>query len=359
MTGSPRLTVPGSTTDRGLYGLPDTERAGRHRQSPRQRSGSRVHRRARLAVAIAAACAAVAMAATFVVQGTWRPVQAVNHAPRQLHARRRGLSVLPSTPGSYIGLYPEGVPASYAGVTAFTTATGVKPGIVPYYSGWLEPFRAGFATTAANDGAVPLVQMDPEHVSVAAIASGRYDHYLDAYAEAVRAYRYPVILSFGHEMNGDWFSWGYRHTSPAVFVASWRHIVSLFRARGAKNVTWMWTVNVIQTQPKVPSLGSWWPGNSYVTWVGIDGYYGDSSTEFVSLFGPTIATVRAVTGDPILIAETAVVPAADQPAKIADLFAGIRQYGLLGFVWFDADRDGDWRISSPAAFAAFRRAAKP
>ncbi len=77
------------------------------------------------------------------------------------------------------------------------------------------------------------------------IAAGHYDGYLSAYAEAVRAYRHPVILSFGHEMNGDWYSWGYRQTSPATFVAAWRHIVSLFRALGAHNVTWLWTVNVI------------------------------------------------------------------------------------------------------------------
>ncbi len=71
-----------------------------------------------------------------------------------------------------------------------------------YYSGWFVPFPASFATTAAKHGAVPLVQMDPDGISIAAIASGRYDGYLSAYAEAVRAYRHPVILSFGHEMNG-------------------------------------------------------------------------------------------------------------------------------------------------------------
>ena len=112
---------------------------------------------------------------------------------------------------------------------AFTTATGVKPDVVVYYSGWLEPFQAGFAATAANDGAVPLVQMNPTTSSVAAIAAGQYDSYLSAYAKAVRAYHHPVILSFGHEMNGYWYSWGYTHTSPAVFVAAWRHIVTLFR----------------------------------------------------------------------------------------------------------------------------------
>ncbi len=73
----------------------------------------------------------------------------------------------------------------------------------------------------------------------------------------MRAYRHPVILSFGHEMNGYWYSWGYRHTSPAMFVAAWRHIVTLFRAAGARNVTWLWTVNVIdETQHgRIPRPG--------------------------------------------------------------------------------------------------------
>jgi mannan endo-1,4-beta-mannosidase len=262
---------------------------------------------------------------------------------------------LPSGPDSYVGLYPDGVPRSYGGVTAFTAATGVKPTLVPYYSGWLEPFQARFAAIAAERDAVPLVQMDPTDISLAAIASGMYDTYLRAYAEAVRAYRHPVIMSFGHEMNGYWYSWGNTHTAPAVFVAAWRHIVRLFRALGARNVTWLWTINTIHSRASVGSPGPWWPGSSYVTWVGIDGYYYSSTSTFASLFGPTIAAVRAFTHDPILIAETAAAPAAGQAAKIADLFAGIRLYGLLGFVWFDAVHIENWRLSSPSAIAAFRR----
>jgi mannan endo-1,4-beta-mannosidase len=202
------------------------------------------------------------------------------------------------------------------------------------------------------------VQMDPTGISIAAIASGRYDGYLTAYADAVSAYHHPVILSFGHEMNGGWYSWGYRHTSPAVFVAAWRHIVNLFRVRGARNVTWMWTINIIHGAHNVPSPGPWWPGSSYVAWVGIDGYYYNSSSTFAPTFGPTITAVRELTGYPILIAETAVAPAAGQPAKIANLFAGIRLYGLLGFVWFDSVNIEDWRVETPAAIAAFRRGAE-
>jgi mannan endo-1,4-beta-mannosidase len=264
---------------------------------------------------------------------------------------------LPANPASYLGVYVNQVPGSYANVTAFTTATGVRPGIVTYYSGWGEPFQARFAATVANAGAIPLVQMQPTGISLTAIASGQYDTYLSSYAEAVRAYGRPVIMSFGHEMNGTWYSWSYGHSSPAAFVAAWRHIVTVFRVVGAENVTWLWTVNIIETQAGIPAPGPWWPGSSYVTWVGIDGYYTERSNTFAPLFGPTIVAVRTLTSDPIIIAETGVAPAAGQPAKIADLFAGVRAYGLLGFMWFDARGLEDWRLTSPAAIAAFRRGA--
>ena len=268
---------------------------------------------------------------------------------------------LPTTPQSYLGVYADGAPASYSGVTAFTSATGASPDLVMYYSGWFVPFQTSFATTAAKNGAVPLVQMDPTNISISAIATGKYDGYLTAYAEAVRAYGHPVILSFGHEMNGSWYKWGYGNTSPATFKAAWRYIVTLFRALEVRNVTWMWTVNIVNNTQKgrIPSPARWWPGSSYVNWVGIDGYYLKPNWQFAPLFGPTIGEVKELTRDPILIAETGATASSGQPAKIADAFAGIQAYGLLGFVWFDTtDATGQgFGISTPAAFAAFRKGA--
>jgi hypothetical protein len=163
-------------------------------------------------------------------------------------------------------------------------------------------------------------------------------------------------------MNGPWYSWGYRHVPAATFVAAWRHIVALFRGQGADNVIWLWTINA-------ESLGAgpiadWWPGKEYVTWVGIDGYYFRPSDTFTSVFGPTVHQVRALTGSPVLLSETAVGPHAGF-AKIGDLFAGMRRCRALGLIWFDiAQHQGiyhqDWRIeNSPAAEAAFRRSAAP
>src|SRR6202044_1681840 len=117
---------------------------------------------------------------------------------------------------------------------------------------------------------------------------------------------------------------------------------------GARNVTWLWTVNTTtqgqpgadtgQGQTSVPSPGPWWPGSSYVDWVGIDGYYTDSSEMFASVFGPTITQVRAMTRKPGIISETAATATAGQPEKITELFSGVRLYGLLGFIWFNSVR---------------------
>jgi mannan endo-1,4-beta-mannosidase len=266
---------------------------------------------------------------------------------------------LPAHPDSYLGAYADGVPGRYASIESFGTT---RPNIALYYSGWGEPFQASFATQAANHNAVPLVQVEPGGISLAAIAAGGYDSYLETFATAVASYGARtgrgVIIGFAHEPNGTWYPWGRKHVSPVTWVAAWRHIVDVFRQQGADDVTWLWTVNIIDTRGGIPSPGPWWPGRSYVTWVGIDGYYYKPSWTFASLFGPTIKAVRALTLDPILISETAAAPAAGQPAKIANLFAGIHAYGLLGFVWFDANRKRDWRLSSPAAIGAFARGAR-
>jgi hypothetical protein len=70
--------------------------------------------------------------------------------------------------------------------------------------------------------------------------------------------------------------------------------------------------------------------------------------------------VRVFTRKPILLSETAVGPKAGQIVKIGNLFDGMRQYKMLGLVWFNkAQHDGirhqDWRLEeNPAAEAAFR-----
>jgi glycosyl hydrolase family 26 len=143
-------------------------------------------------------------------------------------------------------------------------------------------------------------------------------------------------------------------------VAAWRHIVRVFRAAGADNVTWLWTVNSVTGAAS--SLTQWWPGAAWVDWIGIDGYYFRATDTFGSVLGSTIADIRTFSGAPLLIAETAVGTTANRESQIAGLFAGVRAEHLAGVVWFDqAQHAGlyhqDWRLENdPSALAAFTAA---
>jgi glycosyl hydrolase family 26 len=270
------------------------------------------------------------------------------------------LTPVPVPASPQVGVYEPGVPDSWAKITEFTTATGVKPRIVVYYSSWKQPFAASFAQTARDHDAYVLVQLEPKGVTLDSIAAGRSDAYLRSYADAVVAFRHPVILSFGHEMNGTWYSWGNGQQSPAAFVAAWRHIVDVFRAEGAANVTWLWTVSSIEGASS--ELSKWWPGAAWVTWIGVAGYYYHATDTFGLVFGSTIADVRTFSSAPVLIAETAVGTTVNRESQIDGLFAGVSEQGLAGAVWFDeAQHAGiyhqNWRLEDdPDALAAFSAA---
>ena len=266
---------------------------------------------------------------------------------------------LPVKPDGYLGVYVPSSPTSVAGLTVFSTQSKTSPNIVVYYSGWLEPFQSNFAEKIATRGAIPLVQIDPQDVNLATIAHGKYDTYLTSYAKTVHAFSRPVIVSFGHEMNGNWFSWGNGHETPANFVAAWRHIVTVFRSNGAVNITWLWTINTLAGEPGPAAEPlPWWPGASYVTWVGMDGYFYYPNESFNNLFKKTLTVIHRFTDDPVLITETGISPAAGQTATISRLFAGVRSAGVLGVVYFNANGNQDWRLdNNQTALATFGRAA--
>ncbi len=267
----------------------------------------------------------------------------------------------PPNPAAYLGVYEAGDLSTYQPVADFTKAVGRQPNLVGYYSGWGEPFQTSFAETAHAHGAATILQWDPTDASVSKIAAGGYDSYLRSFADSVRHFGHPVVLGFGHEMNAYWYSWGYKQLPPATFVAAWRHIVTVFRNQGADNVTWLWTVQA--DEAGTGPIASWWPGAQYVSWVGIDGYYYRPYETFSSIFGQTIAQARMFTSKPVLLSETAVGPKAGITVKIPNLFAGMREYGTLGLVWFDvAQNQGiyhqNWHIEdNPAGAEAFRREA--
>jgi mannan endo-1,4-beta-mannosidase len=261
------------------------------------------HTAAAVGVILGTAVAAVAI----IVAGPPQPggAELVNHYPavnvaandpaRPPYPVRAPLPL----PVHYVGVYEPAPAGRYVPSRKDGRATDKPPKIAVYYSGWSQGFKTPFADNAQTTGAVPLVQIEPKGVSLAAIASGGYDSYLRAYADAVAAYQGAVIIGFGQEMNEYQHSWGYLRTGATVFVQAWQHIVNVFRSQNADNVTWIWTIG--KSSATARPLRDWWPGAQYVTWVGIDGYYELPGSAHTSAFARTIASVRRITGDPVLL----------------------------------------------------------
>jgi len=271
-------------------------------------------------------------------------------------------ALLIQEPGMLIGVYQPNSPGSYGQVTAFAAQAGFSPRILSYYSTFTQPFASAFATEAASNGATVLVQWQPRGTTSAAIASGADDAYIHKFAQAVLSDNWQVIISYGQEMNGNWYSWGMGGTdgsSAATYIAAYRHIVSIFREEGVNNVTWLWDPNV--SYGGSPKLSTLYPGDAYVDWVGLDGYYSTPATTFTTLFTPSVTELRTFTSKPLLIAESGVTGTAG-PGQLEGLFAGASLAGAVGIVYFDQAQSGDpmhqdWRLEdNPANMAAFTAA---
>lgn len=280
----------------------------------------------------------------------------------------------PAQPRSrWIGLYADGAPSDMSPVTNVEKATGTKASVVNFFVSDAEGFPLSRAQTVAAHGATPLVTLEfwsTQNGGVSTITNGSKDAYLGAFADSAKAFGHEVWLRPLHEMNGSWYPWSGSapNNSPAAVAAAYRHVEDVFRAHGASNVKFVWCPNNEST-PNKPGYGirDYWPGEDYVDYVAIDGYnFGTSQKwsgwrSFSQAFGPAYQTVTGLTGKPLFIAETGSSELGGNKAQwISDMFAQIPSAfpRVRGVVWFDANKETDWRVeSSDASLTAFRTGA--
>jgi beta-mannanase len=192
---------------------------------------------------------------------------------------------------------------------------------------------------------------------------GSHDAQIRRWAFEIAAWGQPLLLRFGHEMNGNWYPWSEQTNGnkSGDFRSAWQRVHRIFAAAGANNVQWVWSPNVEYAgSTPLPGL---YPGDRDVDWVGVDGYnwgpYDPSKTwsSFASIFDPTLQTVRRLTTRPIMIAEVASTEiGGSKAAWITDFLHNVQnEAGVRAFIWFDENKEQDWRIrSSPEAATAFR-----
>ncbi len=256
---------------------------------------------------------------------------------------------------------------------------GRTPALIDGFFGWAtssgaaEPFPRSFVDSVTAEGSTPMVTWLPRvsahqtlpQFSLAAIAAGQDDPYLEQWASAARADGHTVYLRLMHEMNGTWYPWGsgVGGNTPAEYIAAWRHVVTVFERAGAANVQFVWCV---ATQQGTAPPAAFFPGDAYVSWVAMDGYNRTASApeSFAQIFGPDYATLTSISARPVMIAETASVETPGDPQAKATWISGAfadltTQFPRIKAVlYFDSVGAGYSYPddSSPAALAALRQA---
>ncbi|MFI6148608.1 glycoside hydrolase family 26 protein [Streptomyces sp. NPDC051109] len=257
----------------------------------------------------------------------------------------------------YFGVSRPKAPHSMEPVRDWARKVGKQPNLIVYFAGWGDGFDASGTRNAWNSGAMTAVSWEPHGTTLTRIADSASDTYLREYAKAVRRLNVPIAISFADEMNGDWEQWGTSETTPQEYVRAWRHIHDLFDAAGTTNVIWTWTPNILRPGTHT-DLSAFYPGDAYVDWVGLVGYFTDwDPHSFDGLFGATLTEIARFSQKPRLLLETAAMPGPHRKGDVRALFQGVSASpGVIGFAWFDHKARADWRMdASPEGVAEFRR----
>lgn len=286
---------------------------------------------------------------------------------------------------------------STAGCLDRFTATPVVLGIYPGEDwGRIEPFERwlgrGFAvtthyvdaaipdeerrqfvseemTTQWERGRVPMVTWQPfpresTRGSVTrAIADGSYDDVLSGWSAELAGWLSAVpddrMFYFRPfpEMNGDWIPWGADATTIEDFVAAWRRLHGTFAEAGLtdERVQWVWNPNA--TEHGSHDTESYYPGDEYVDWLGIDGYNFGHSRESSSwqspeeVFDPMFERLTDLAEKPLTLPEFGTTSYRDgryrpeeKAAWIGDAFDYVERRGIRMACWFNIDKETDWAV---------------
>jgi mannan endo-1,4-beta-mannosidase len=309
-------------------------------------------------------------------------------APAPAPSPSKSPKLFPPAGKMFIGVTTHEGAYDFTAVDEFAKAAKRQPQVMLFSTGWASAkFDRRLFDRISDRGMLPMMAWEPWDYRVdeaarkqglalreideirsdqpdyrlSRIARGGFDSYVRSWAEGIKSLGYPVAIRFAHEMNGDWYPWSesVNGNRAGDYVEAWRHVHDLFRAAGATNVTWVWSPNV-QWDDAAPELETLYPGDDYVDWLGLSGYYGtgyfSDYRSFDDIFDATIEEVRTFSKRPLVITETG---AADDSGRkvewIKETFRLLpRHKDIIGLIWFEVDKELDWRIaSSRAAAAAF------
>ena len=267
--------------------------------------------------------------------------------------------------GALFGAYVQGeshTPArQMAAVERRERDIGRRLAIDHHFYPWEKEFPTVREEADLAAGRIPMISWNG--TLNLGIDLGLQDDLIKTRAAAVKALPGKVFIRWMWEMDGRKKADDTRH--PALYVAAWRRIHDVFAAEGVTNVQWVWCPNATAFRSgDERNAPAYYPGDEYVDWICADGYnwapgrQGDQWRSFASIYGPFYAWGMA-RGKPLMVGEFGAQERA--PGEKASWLTEAREAlktefpGIKAVVYFDANKDYDWRVtSSPETLAAFR-----
>jgi Glycosyl hydrolase family 26 len=225
--------------------------------------------------------------------------------------------------------------------------------------------------------AVPILPSSGNY-SLATGATGAYNQYFITLAEGlVTGGQGSSIIRLGWEFNGSWFPWK-ADGQAGNFIAYWRQIVNSMRSVPGADFKFEW--NPTDGDEGVGNLADYYPGNSYVDFIGLDVYdvawgsYPGAATEFSTIeaepYGLNwLASFAAKQGKPMTLPEWGLgggdshdgapvsdpgtqVSGGDDPTFINDMAAWIAAHNVYEATLWDVNESLVTPTSNPDALAA-------
>jgi beta-mannanase len=215
----------------------------------------------------------------------------------------------------------------------------------------------------------------------AAVAAGKHNARIDAFAARVRAtYPEKFFLVLNHEPEDDVRPQAGSGMTAKDFAASYRYVTKRLRAQGVTNA-----VSVMAYMGNEKWMArSWWkdlyPGNDVVDWIGLDSYVSAEKGYYHHGMFADLLDRRAKGGEafyswattkhpgkPLMVAEWGVYHRVGQVVDKAAQFDSVlpelaKRPAVKAIVYFDTKKDlfGDRDISidsAPSSLASFQRLA--
>lgn len=287
-----------------------------------------------------------------------------------------------------LGFHLPEIPPKVEDLHKFENLIGREINIVSFYWSWgLGKSEVPFSwmRSILSDSKIPLVTWEPwvlpkdykNHVNsiedsnfrLNKLIEGHYDDYIHFWTNGIKKIHGKIYLRLMHEMNGNWYPWcgTVNGNHPEEYILAWQHIHEVFENEDVTNVEWVWCPYALPVPNTVDNaIHLYYPGDRYVNWLAIDGYnWGNTRPwshwqEFNDIFHPSYRDILNLSSKPIMVSEIGCTESGGSKARwISQAYEIIKHSytRIRAFVWFNIQKECDWRIeSSKESLSSFRKA---